>query len=200
MSLKTIFQEGTKERQRRKSLGKKGNEFKEKEKALAERLTALGQKAWEAKADISVFADLRAALGAAQETLDELQTQKERIEKQKQEVEEKKSQENERLAAAQKESEGKKRDLDKRLDEQKGLLQAGQKETEQSRQRLAAISRERGRPAGQKRPSRRRRSGKERDRQGAGLAGQGDNGAAGCDQLPRGGRQAGRHARLLAAG
>ena len=61
MGLKTIFQEGMKERKRRKSLSKVNNEFKEKEKVHAAQLTALGQKAWEAKTDISAFADLQAA-------------------------------------------------------------------------------------------------------------------------------------------
>ncbi len=143
MSVKTIFQEGMKERRRRKSLGKKSSEFKEKEKALAERLTALGEKAWEAKMDISAFADVRGALGEAQKTLDELKVQEEGIREQQRQAEEKKKQENDRLAAAQKEVEEKKRDLDKRLDEQKDILQAGQKEAQQSRERLAAIGRER---------------------------------------------------------
>jgi DNA-binding ferritin-like protein len=144
MSLKTIFQEGMKERRRRKSLGKKGNEFKEKEKSLAERLTALGEKAWESKTDISAFADLRSTLGEAQKTLDELKVQAEQIQKQQREAEEKKKQENERLAAAMKEAEEKKRDLEGRLNEQKNTLQAGQKQAQDARDRLAAVSRERG--------------------------------------------------------
>ncbi len=148
MGMKEIFQEGMKERRRRKSLGKKGNEFKEKEKALAGRLTALGEKAWEADTDISAFADLRSALNEAQKTLDELKVQEEQIQKQHRETEEKKRQENNRLGAALKEAEEKKRDLEGRLNEQKSALQAGQKEAQGARDRLAAVSRERGQLAG----------------------------------------------------
>ena len=72
MGLKSIFQEGMKERKRKKSLGKISNEFKEKEKVHSGHLTALGQKAWEAKTDISAFADVQAALGSAQQNLDDL--------------------------------------------------------------------------------------------------------------------------------
>ncbi len=143
MSLKTIFQEGQKERRRRKSLGKVGNELKEKENALAARLTALGQKAWEAKADLSAFVDLQAALGDGQRALNDLKTQAEQLEKQKQESEEKKKRETDRLAAAQKETEVKKQELDKCLAEQKSALQAGQRESQQARDRLAAMARER---------------------------------------------------------
>ena len=151
MSLKTIFAEGMKERRRRKSLGKQGGEFRIKEKAFAERLTALGQKAWETNAvppraegaDISAFSDLQAALAAVQKTLDELRAQEEQLQKQKQGTEERKKEENDRLAAAQKEAEEKKKDVDKRLGEQKRALQTGLKEMQNSRDRLAAIARER---------------------------------------------------------
>jgi len=151
MSMKTIFQEGMKERRRRKSLGKTADEFKIKEKVLAERMTALGQKAWEAKTappradgvDISAFADLRTALAALQKTLDELKVQEEQLQKQKQEIEAHKKQENDRLVAAQMETEEKKKNVDNRLSEQKNTLQAGQKEIQKSRDRLAAIARER---------------------------------------------------------
>lgn len=143
MSLKTIFQEGQKERRRRKSLGKVGSELKEKDAVLAAQLTALGQKAWEAKADISAFADQQAALADVQTTLNDLQAQAEQLQGQKQESEEKKKLENDRLASGQKETEEKKRELDKNLARQNSTLQAGRKESQQARDRLAAMARER---------------------------------------------------------
>jgi myosin heavy subunit len=143
MGLKTIFQEGMKERKRKKSLNKVSSELKDKEKTHTAQLTALGQKAWEAKADISAFPDLKAALGEAQEALDDLRAQAERLQKQKQDGEAKKKQENERLSAGQKEAEGKKREADGRLNEQKNTLQGGQKEMQRTMARLAAIAKER---------------------------------------------------------
>lgn len=144
MGIKEIFQEGTKERRRRKSLGARGQEFKAKEKILAEKLTALGQKAWEAQAGLSPFTDLRSELEGAQKALDELQAQAEALEKQKQAAEEKKKEETARLTAALKDAEQKKRELEGRLGEQKNTLQAGQKDAQGARDRLAAVSRERG--------------------------------------------------------
>lgn len=143
MSLKTIFQEGMKERQRRKSLGKRGNEFKEKEKALAERLTALGEKAWEAKTDISAFADLRSILGEMQRSIDDLRGESEQLLRQQQESEEKRKRESSRLASALKEAEEGLQGIQKSLSEQKGTLQSAQREAQRSRERLAAIARER---------------------------------------------------------
>ncbi|TFG74828.1 MAG: hypothetical protein E4H23_11500 [Chrysiogenales bacterium] len=143
MSLKSIFQEGMKERKRKKSLGKISNEFKEKEKVHAGRLTALGQKAWEEKTDISAFADVQAALSSAQQNLDDLRTQAEKILKQKQDSEAAKKQENDRFSANQKEMEEKKRDVDQKLNGQRNAWQALQKEMGQATSRLAAIATER---------------------------------------------------------
>ncbi|MCJ7523766.1 MAG: hypothetical protein MUP71_00925 [Candidatus Aminicenantes bacterium] len=143
MSLKSIFQEGMKERKRKKSLGKISNEFKEKEKVHAGQLTALGQKAWEEKTDISAFADVQAALSSAQQNLDDLRTQAETIQKQKQDSETAKKQENDRFSANQKEMEEKKRDVDRQLNEHKNAWQTLQKEMGQATSRLAAIAAER---------------------------------------------------------
>ena len=132
-----------KERKRRKSLSKVTGEFKGKEKVHAAQLTALGQKAWEAKTDISAYPELQAALGEAQKTLADLRTQSGALQKQKQDSEAIKKQENDRLQAAQREEEEKKRQADSRLAEQKNELQGGQKETQRAATRLAAIARER---------------------------------------------------------
>lgn len=144
MSVKSIFQEGMKERRRRKSLGQRGRELKEKEQALDSRLTALGQKAWEANADISAFAGLHTALGEAQRTIDDLRGQAEQLLKQQQESEEKRTRESSRLAAAVKEAEEGLQGVQRSLGEHKGTLQAAQREAQRSRERLAAVARERG--------------------------------------------------------
>ncbi len=143
MSLKAIFREGMKERKRRKSLGKVAGEFKEKEKAFAAQLTALGQKAWETKSGISAYPELQAALLEAQKTLDDLRAQGQGLQQQKQEAEDERKREAERLGAAIREWEEKKRGIDSRLGEQKSALQAGQKETQRAASRLAAIAQER---------------------------------------------------------
>jgi len=143
MGLKLIFQEGMKERKRKKSLRKVNSQFRDKEKVHAAQLAALGQKAWEAKIDISAYADLQAALGDGQKTLDGLRRQAGELQKQKQDGEAKKKQENERLLAAQKDVEGKKRQEESQLSERKSALQNGMKETQRAISRLAAIARER---------------------------------------------------------
>ena len=143
MGLKLIFQEGMKERKRRKALSKVSGEFKDKEKIHTGQLVALGQKAWESRSDISAYGDLKAALGDTQKALDDLRAQAELLQKQKQESEAKKKQENERLHAAQKEIEGKKRQEDGQLNEKKSALQGDQKESQRATSRLAAIARER---------------------------------------------------------
>jgi len=142
MGLKSLFQEGMKERRRKKSLRSEKNEFKSKEKNYAEQLTALGKKAWEAKTDISAFGDLKTALGDAQKNLDDLRAQAEKLQKQKQDSETAKKQENDRFNASQKEMEEKKRDVDRGLNEKKIAWQTLQKEVEQSTSRLAAIAAE----------------------------------------------------------
>ncbi|MCX6555542.1 MAG: hypothetical protein NTZ12_11130 [Candidatus Aminicenantes bacterium] len=143
MGLKSIFQQGLKERERRKSLGKMSGELKDKEKDHAELLTALGQKAWESRVNITTFADICSALGETQGELDDLRARAEQLQKQRQDFAEKKKQEIGRLAAVLKEVEDKRRDADKRLDEQKNALQSGQKETQRAKSRLAAIADER---------------------------------------------------------
>lgn len=143
MGLKTIFHEGMKERQRRKSLRQVKNELHKKQEMYNRQLTALGQKAWETKINIADFADLHSQLTAAQKQLDDLRTQAEKVQKQKQATEEEKKQENERFAASQKEVEGKKKVVDENLQKQKSALQAIQKEAEQATARLMAIAGER---------------------------------------------------------
>ncbi len=142
MSIKSIFQEGLKERKRKKSLGKVNGELRDKEKVHSAQLTALGQKAWEAKIDISSFTDLKAGLLDVQKILDELHTQAEQLQKQKQDDEAQKKRDSDLLGAAIREAEEKKRATDGRLDEQKAILQNGQKETQQATGRLAAIAKE----------------------------------------------------------
>ncbi len=143
MGLKLIFQEGLKERKRKKSLSKVSREFRDKEKVHASQLVALGQKAWVSRSDISAYADLKAALGDTQKTLDETRAQAELLQKQKQESEAKKEQENERLNSAQKDIEGKKRQEDSQINEKKNALLGDQKESQRAMARLAAIARER---------------------------------------------------------
>jgi predicted nucleic acid-binding Zn-ribbon protein len=140
MGLKSIFQEGMKERRRKKSLHSEEIELKSREKSYAGQLTALGKKAWEAKIDISAFGDLKSALGNAQKNLADLRTQAEKLQKQKEENETAKKQENDRFNASQKETEGKKRDVDQRLNGQKDAWQALQKEVKQATSRLGAIT------------------------------------------------------------
>lgn len=144
MSVKSIFREGMKERRRRKSLGQRGQELKQKEQALASRLTDLGQKAWEANADVSAFADLRSALGEAQHAIDDLRGQAEQLLRQQRESEDKRKLEVSRLAAAVKEADEGLQRVQRSLSEHKGTLQATQRESLRSRERLAAIARERG--------------------------------------------------------
>jgi len=143
MGLKSIFREGMKERRRKKSLRSEKNEFKSKERNFAEQLTALGRKAWDAKIDLSAFADLKTTLADAQKNLDELLAQAEQLQKQKQNAEAEKKRENDRLDGAIKKEEEKKRGIDGRLGEQKNILQSGERETQRATGRLAAIAKER---------------------------------------------------------
>lgn len=144
MGIKELFQEGMKERRRRKSLGQRGRELRDKDQALALRLTALGQKAWEANLDLAAFPGLRAALGDVQRSLDDLRGEAEQFLSRQQEAEEKRKRESSRLAAALKEAEEGLQGVQKSLNAQKGTLQSAQKEAQRSRERLAAIGRERG--------------------------------------------------------
>jgi hypothetical protein len=143
MSVKTIFQEGMKERRRRKSLGKVGREFKQKEKTFAAEAAALGRKAWEAKADLTAYPELQLVLRDAQKVLDDLRAQAEGLQKDKQGAEDEKKRESERLGGAIREGEEKKRAIDARLGDQKSALQNGQRETQKAVARLAAIASER---------------------------------------------------------
>lgn len=143
MSVKTVFQEGMKERRRRKSLGKVGGELRDREKAHDALLTALGRKAWEAKTDISAFPEAQAALLADQKALDELRVQAEQLQRQKGDAEAGKKRESDRLGAAIQQAEEKKREADARLNERKGERQNALKETQKASGRLAAIAIER---------------------------------------------------------
>ena len=143
MGLKLLFQEGMKERRRRKSLRQGKNELQKKEENYGRQLTALGQKAWEAKINITAYADLQSRLTAGQKQLDDLRVQAEKLQKQKKAAAEEKKRENERFAAAQKEVQTKKKAADKNLQEQKNTLNALQKDAEQAANRLKAIAIER---------------------------------------------------------
>ena len=168
MGLKEIFREGMKERKRKRSLGKVNSEFRDKEKVHAAQLTALGQKAWEAGIDLSAYADLKAALGDAQKTLDDLRARAGELQKQKQDNEEKKKRENDRLNAAQKEETEKKRQADERLNEQKSALQ-GRPERDAAGNGPAGRHRQGALPAAEQgRGPGGDGSGKRRERQGAG--------------------------------
>jgi hypothetical protein len=144
MSLKSIFQEGMKERKRRKSLGRVSTQFKEKEKTHAAQLTALGQKAWEAKSNLSAHPEQTEALGGLQKALDDLRAEGERLKGQKREGEAERKRESERLGSAQKGAEERKRETDGRLDAQRKVLQEAQAEIQRAAGRLAAIAGERG--------------------------------------------------------
>jgi hypothetical protein len=150
MSVKTIFQEGMKERKRKKSLGRMQGDLREKEKAQAGLLAALGQKAWETQAGVSGFAELKATLGEAQKALADLKAESEQLQKRKQESEAARKRENDRLGAAIKEADEKKRGTEKRIDEQKNILQANQKESQRAGSRLTAIAGERARLEGRR--------------------------------------------------
>lgn len=143
MGLKEIFREGMKERKRKRSLGKVNSEFRDKEKAHAAQLTALGQKAWEAGIDLSAYTGMQAALGDAQKALDDLRARDGELQKQKRDGEEKKKRENDRLNTAQKDIEGRKRQEDNQLIDKQNALQGDQKESQRALSRLAAIARER---------------------------------------------------------
>ncbi len=145
MGLKSIFQEGMKEKRRRKSLRSEKIEWKSKEKDHSDQLTILGKKAWTAKTDISVFGDLKTALGDAQKNLDALLDQEKELQKQKQGNETARKQENDRFQASQKEMEDKKRDVDNGLSEQKKAWQDLNEEAEKASRRLAAIAAEKAR-------------------------------------------------------
>jgi hypothetical protein len=143
MGLKTIFQEGLKERRRRRSLHSGKNQLKDKQGLYAGLLTALGKKAWENHVAIDAFGEIQAALNETKKILDEMQAQTTEIGQQKQRAESDKKRELDRLAVSQKELEEKKRQVDTRLNEQKNAMQSAQKEAEQAKNRLGAISKER---------------------------------------------------------
>ena len=143
MGLKSIFREGMKERRRKKSLRRGKNELQKKQEIHGQQLTALGQKAWEAKINIATYVDLQARLTAAQKQLADLLAQAEKLQKQKQTAEEARKRESERFAADQKAVEAKKKIVDGNLQGQKNALNATQKEAEQAVNRLKAIAAER---------------------------------------------------------
>ena len=143
MGLKSIFREGMKERRRKKSLRKGKNELQKKQEIYGQRLTTLGQKAWETKINIAAYADLQPRLTTAQQQLDDLAAQAEKLQKQKQTAEEERKRESERFAADQNAVEAKKKIVDGNLQEQKNALTAVQKEAEQAVNRLKAIAAER---------------------------------------------------------
>lgn len=143
MGLKSIFREGMKERRRKKSLRKGKNELGKKQEILGLQLTALGQKAWEAKINIAAYADLQTLLNAAQKQLDDLRLQAEKLQQQKQAADAEKKKESERFADSQKDVETKKKIVDGNLQEQKNTLNATQKEIGQAAGRLQAIAAER---------------------------------------------------------
>lgn len=143
MGLKTIFQEGLKERRRKRSMRSGKNQLKDKQGLYAGLLTALGRKAWEGQVAIDAFGELKAALGETKTLLDKMQAQAAELGRQKQQAENDKKRELDRLAAGQKELEENKRKLDSGLSEQKSALQSVQKEAEQAKSRLAAIEKER---------------------------------------------------------
>jgi predicted nuclease with TOPRIM domain len=143
MGLKTIFQEGLKERRRRRSIHSGKNQLKDKQGHYAELLTALGRKAWENHVGIDAFGEIKAALNETKKQLDELQAQATGLGQQKKQAEDNKKQELDRLAAGQKELEESQRQVDTRLGELKNALQSAQKEMEQAKNRLGAIAVER---------------------------------------------------------
>ncbi len=143
MELKTIFQEGLKERRRKKSMRQGKNQLKDRQVLYAGLLTALGRKAWESQVAIDAFGELKAALGTTKTLLDKAQAQAAELGRQTQQAENDKKRELDRLAAGQKELEENKRKVDSGLSEEKNALQSAQKEAEQAKNRLGAIGRER---------------------------------------------------------
>ncbi|MEI6613620.1 MAG: hypothetical protein WCL37_01865 [Chrysiogenales bacterium] len=143
MGLKSIFREGMKEQRRKKSLRKEKNDLQKKQEIYGRQLTALGQKAWEAKINVAAYADLQSLLTAAQKQLDDLRVQAEKLQQQKQAAEAERKQESERFVAGQKEIEAKKKIVDGNLQEQKDALSAIQREAAQATGRLQAIAAER---------------------------------------------------------
>jgi len=87
MGLKTIFQEGLKEKRRRKSMRSGNNQLKDKRGLYVGLLTALGQKAWESHVAIDAFGELKTALSETKTVLDQMQARSAELGRQKQQAE-----------------------------------------------------------------------------------------------------------------
>lgn len=143
MGLKEIFRDGMQESRRRKAVGKGKKDFQGKERLLGDQYTALGQKAWESKCDISNYGNIHDTLTNSQRQEDEQKARLDELQKQKQALEEQKKQENEKFDSQRKEVEEKKKGVDSRLNEEKNNLKATQKELDQANNRLSSIPKER---------------------------------------------------------
>jgi hypothetical protein len=144
MGIKNIFQDGMKEFKRRSSLHKEKRDLQQKEKLLAQQLTALGKKAWESRIDITAHGNLNELLTGAQKQQEELNSLLQDLEKQKLETEEKRKQSNDSFDSQRKAVEEKKKEVDTRLEEQEKILKQAQRESKDATNRLSHIAREEG--------------------------------------------------------
>jgi hypothetical protein len=89
MDLKNVFAEGKKEYRRRRSLSKDNSALLAKQATLAAQFALLGEKGWVQGADSCPPGELREALTAVQQQLDDLRQQTAGLEQQRQAAEEK---------------------------------------------------------------------------------------------------------------
>lgn len=142
MSIKQIFQEGMQEAKRKSALGKEKKNLSQKEKVLADQLTALGKKAWDANLDLGGYGNAKELIANTQGQIDSVNTHLADLEKQKLDLENKKKAENETFNSQRKEVEDKKKEVDARLNTEKKQLKDAQREADNAANRLKQIARE----------------------------------------------------------
>lgn len=143
MDLKTIFSQGKKEWKRRRSISQDSGSLKSTQKQLEVQLSALGQKAWGERIDISAHPEIRTILETNQNQLDELGKKSQDCRNRKEEKEAGKNRENEQFNKERKGIEERKKEADSRLSGEKDILKKLQKELNQSEQRSGQIAGER---------------------------------------------------------
>ncbi len=143
MDFKTIFSEGKKEWRRRRTISQDNSVLKSKQSALSSQMTALGQRAWGERIDISSFPDIKSILETNQARLEELKEKTNDGLKRKEEKETQKNQDNERFNKERQVLEEKKKALDVHLNTEKDQLKILEKNLSQAENRSGQISRER---------------------------------------------------------
>ncbi|MCG8686072.1 MAG: hypothetical protein MI892_14430, partial [Desulfobacterales bacterium] len=142
MGIKEIFKQGMQEFKRRSALGKEKREYKNHEKAYAERLTALGKKAWDAQLDLERYGELKNSITESQTQIDELKTRQADLENQQSTLDKKKQSENAGFESRRKEVEDKKKHVDSRLNDERKALKTAQKDQDTAKSRLKQIDKE----------------------------------------------------------